>query len=360
MTLALCLTAACNGVPLVCAQGFADPLDTPAEQHADDLANLPIQAMARAGDNLVAVGMRGVILQSSDGGGHWRQVAVPVSSDLLDVSFLTPSLGWAVGQDGVILISTDGGSSWRKQFDGRQLLTQFKHYYQESTGLDPLVRDSFVQQLETNFAAGPVLPFFAVHFVDFLHGLAVGPFGTLVASDDGGKHWRPALQQIDNPEFLHLNAIAQVGDQLFITSEQGIVFKADVNTRQFRRIDTGHTGSFFSIAGHDRVIVAGGLGGVLYGSHDQGETWSALRSPLKQLVTRVGYNPLQQGFFALTAQGEVLVLSADLSQMSLRKTRAPMLYTDATVLADKTLYAGIQGLREDPLTTLQVQRGEQP
>lgn len=355
--LALGLLCALAGPAL--AQGFADPLETPASRYTDGLAGLPIQALANTGEALLAVGMRGVILRSEDAGRNWQQVAVPLSSDLLDVSFVSPQQGWASGQDGVILATHDGGRSWLRQFDGRQALEQLSRYYQDDTALDPQARDSYLEQLQTNLQAGPVLPFFSVRFVDDRHGFAVGPFGMFIASDDGGQHWRPALHQIDNPDFLHLNAIAEVGGYLFITSEQGTVFKAERDGAHFRALATGHVGSFFSLAGHADVLLAGGLGGVLYASHDQGESWAALPSPLTQLVSRIQFDPQAQRFTAVTVGGEVLELSADLSQSQLRQSAAPMLYTDVLNLPGQVIYAGIQGLRQDSAAPAQSSRGEQ-
>jgi len=341
------------------AQGFADPLDTPSIQYRSALDSLPIQALASLGDGqLVAVGLRGVILRSEDGGVSWRQMPTPVASDLLDVSFVSSLQGWVVGQDGVVLVSDDGGKTWRKQFDGRNL-QQLTAYYGESSRLDEQLREELQQQLQTNLGAGPVLPFLSVYFQDAENGLASGPFGMLIASEDGGRHWRPALHQIDNPEFLHLNAIAQVGEQLFIASEQGVVFKADASQRHFEPLATGHIGSFFSIAGHAGVLLAGGLGGVLYGSRDGGASWQALDTPLTQLVSRIDFDPQARRFTAITTGGEVLSLSADLRDAQLRRSQAPMLYTDLVTLRDGVVFAGIQGLRRDVAAAQQSQRGEQ-
>lgn len=357
--LLLSLVAVFGMATVACGQGFADPLDTPSIQYSSAFDSLPIQALASLGDGqLVAVGLRGVILRSEDAGTSWQQVPTPVSSDLLDVSFVSSRQGWAVGQDGVVLVSADGGKTWRKQFDGRNL-QQLTAYYGESSRLDEQLRKDLQQQLQTNLGAGPVLPFLSVYFQDAEHGLASGSFGMLIASDDGGRHWRPALHQIDNPEFLHLNAIAQVGEQLFIASEQGVVFKADASQRHFEPLATGHIGSFFSIAGHAGVLLAGGLGGVLYGSRDGGASWQALDTPLTQLVSRIEFDSQTRRFTVVTTGGEVLLLSADLRDAQLRRSQAPMLYTDLVTLADGVVFAGIQGLRRDVAAAQQSQIGEQ-
>ena len=103
---------------LAAGAGFQDPLAVPAQPSALASRSL-LQGVARAGQRLVAVGQRGHIVHSSDGGGTWQQAKVPVSSDLTAVFFASERKGWAVGHDGVILHTTDGGLSWTLQFDGR-------------------------------------------------------------------------------------------------------------------------------------------------------------------------------------------------------------------------------------------------
>jgi hypothetical protein len=108
------------GVCLACAMlaasahaaPFLDPLDVPAP--LSPLASKSIvQAVTRAGTRLVAVGQRGHVLVSDDGGKSWRQSPVPVSSDLTSVFFVDERSGWAVGHDGVILAT----SRWRRNVD---------------------------------------------------------------------------------------------------------------------------------------------------------------------------------------------------------------------------------------------------
>src|SRR6185503_1976878 len=49
------------------------------------------------------VGDEGVILSTADGGGTWAPEVSGVTSRLLSVFFVSPSLGFAVGANGVIL-----------------------------------------------------------------------------------------------------------------------------------------------------------------------------------------------------------------------------------------------------------------
>src|SRR5690606_9884464 len=78
-------------------------------------------AVSRAGNRLVAVGERGVVLLSDDDGRNWHQAEnVPVSVTLTDVHFVSATHGWAVGHSGVVLHSADGGETWQRQLDGNQ------------------------------------------------------------------------------------------------------------------------------------------------------------------------------------------------------------------------------------------------
>jgi hypothetical protein len=76
-------------------------------------------AVARAGARLVAVGERGTVLWSDDGGAHWQQARVPVQAALTSVRFVDAHVGWAAGHLGVILKTEDGGQSWAR-LDGTQ------------------------------------------------------------------------------------------------------------------------------------------------------------------------------------------------------------------------------------------------
>ncbi|UXJ55806.1 YCF48-related protein [Pseudomonas citronellolis] len=259
------------------AQPYADPLDAPAE--INQLASRSqLTAITQVSNRLVAVGARGVVLLSDDGGQHWRQAKVPVSSDLVAVQFPSKSLGWAVGHDGVILHTADGGETWTKQLDGRDLLKQLTDHFQALAEKGDAHASQYLDLVKLNFGNGPEQPFLGVWFENELNGYAVGAFGTLVATHDGGKSWESWIEKIDNPNSFHLNAIIGIAGQLYIASEQGTVFKLDHTQQRFVALSTGYSGSFFGVVGDQRFLFAHGLRGSAYRSTDGGLSWTRVET----------------------------------------------------------------------------------
>lgn len=62
-----------------------------------------------------AVGGRGAIWTTTNGGGTWRRQPSGTESDLLDVKFINANQGWAVGTNGTIIYTSDGGVHWQEQ-----------------------------------------------------------------------------------------------------------------------------------------------------------------------------------------------------------------------------------------------------
>ncbi|HEX8068895.1 MAG TPA: YCF48-related protein [Pyrinomonadaceae bacterium] len=59
-----------------------------------------------------AVGARGLILATADGGRSWTPQPAETNADLFDVKFTDARTGWAAGADGTLLHTTDGGAHW--------------------------------------------------------------------------------------------------------------------------------------------------------------------------------------------------------------------------------------------------------
>lgn len=324
---------------------FVDPLDAPAALHAQ-VAGRPLMSIARAGSQLVGVGMRGVIALSADEGKSWTQAAAPVSSDLIAVTFPDASNGWAVGHDGVVLHSGDGGHTWMKQLDGRTAATRLIDAYNDRIAAGDTSLQQYVDQLKLDYKSGPSLPLLDVWFRDAHHGIAVGPFGIAIATDDGGTTWQPLLDHIDNPQFLHLNAIAGVDGDVLMAGERGTVFRLNPSSGRFDAIETGYNGSFFSLAAQGDERVAGGLKGVIYRSTDGGASWQRAASPLHASVTGAAWWPARNAFVFVSAAGEVALMDARSGVFRTVPTSRPALTTGVLPLTRDTLeLSGLNGAR---------------
>ncbi|CAB3793848.1 Ycf48-like protein [Paraburkholderia caffeinitolerans] len=319
---------------------FVDPLDASALKYPR-VAGRPVMAVARAGTRLVAVGMRGLIAVSDDEGKTWTQVGAPVRSDLLALAFPNATDGWIVGHDGVVLHTADGGRTWTRQLDGRMAATTLAAYYKQKIAAGDTALQPFLDQLMLNYREGPSLPLLSVAFSDASHGMAVGPFGMAIATDDGGRTWRPMLERFDNPQFLHLNAVFGFGGEVYVAAEQGTVFRLDLASGRFLAIKTGYAGSFFGVTADEHTLLAFGLRGTIYRSTDQGSTWTRTPSPLHGAVT--GASPVaplhasNHAFVFVTAAGEAALYDAGENRYKLLDVGRPSVLTGVLSLSDGAL-----------------------
>ncbi|SDH89001.1 Uncharacterized protein SAMN05216603_11610 [Pseudomonas benzenivorans] len=303
------------------AAGYVDVLELPAKPSA--LAQRsPLLDVARAGERLVAVGQRGHILYSDDAGQSWQQAAVPVSADLNAVHFPTAEQGWAVGNDGVVLHSNDAGQTWSKQLDGRAIGALLVEHYAALASAEPGNEQwpLLVAEGERLTAEGADKPFLDVWFADAKRGYAVGVFNLILATADGGQSWTPLQDRTDNPQGLHLNAIAFTGDALYLAGEQGLLRKWDAGQERFVAVASPYQGSYFGLIGSPGELLVYGLRGHVFRSRDGGSSWSQLDSGLQVSITAAAQDA--RGDYRLFTQaGHMLRAGADAALQLLPQTQ---------------------------------------
>lgn len=133
-------------------------------------------------------------------------------------------------------------------------------------------------------------PFYSVWFKDALTGVAVGLWSKVLRTVDGGKTWNPVV--VGAPEegakadrnFFQL--FADQSGHLFATAEAGWLLRSEDFGKTWHYIKTGYKGSLWTgIALRDGTLLLGGLRGTVLRSTDQGATWSALLQPISRAVT---------------------------------------------------------------------------
>ena len=236
-------------------------------EHARLAARALLISVAAAGERLVAVGDRGVIVLSDDRGASWTQAAsVPAQALLTGVCFFDARRGVAVGHDEVILVTDDAGDHWN-----------LAHYAPEAQR--PL--------LDVWCGAGGL-------------GLAVGAYSTYLVSADDGKSWsaqgftpsrapQPASRARAARDSsgigsqgggYHLNRIVgAAGSRLYVAGEAGHLYRSDDAGAHWQELASPYAGSFFDVLplGGD-ALLAIGLRGNLYRSEDAGGSWRRIET----------------------------------------------------------------------------------
>lgn len=258
-----------------------DPLQRPATLNVRASSSV-LLALARAGDRLVAVGERGTIMLSDDQGQHWRQVPVPVSVSLTGVCFVDAQHGWAVGHGQIVLHSEDGGQTWRRQLDGVQAAQIELKAAQDDTQSD----EAALKLAQRLVKEGADKPWLDVRFLDRDHGLVVGAYGSIFATDDGGKTWHSRRGDLSNPAGRHLYRLHVQGAALYLAGEQGLLYRAASPQDRFETIKTPYAGTFFGVIGTAAGdVLAYGLRGNLWRQGAGNDSWTQVATPAPVTLT---------------------------------------------------------------------------
>lgn len=198
--------------------------------------------VTRIGGRFVAVGERGHVVFSDDGA-EWEQAEhVPTRSTLTRVTTADNRL-WAGGHDAVIITSGDGGKTWSRQF--------FEPDRQQA------VMD--------------------IVFTDGKNGVAIGSYGLILETADGGQTWLDS-PMVDEENDFHLNSMIRFADgRRMIAGEAGFSYRSFDDGASWEPMELPYLGSMWgAIRRHDDCVVFFGLRGHVLQSCDFGESWAEL------------------------------------------------------------------------------------
>jgi photosystem II stability/assembly factor-like uncharacterized protein len=240
--------------------------------HSDRTVVLDV---GRSGKRAVAVGERGAVFVSSDGGASWHGRRVQSTRTLTSVVALD-ELNWiAAGHGGVLFRSGDGGENW------------------DAVDVD----------------AGPD-PFIGLTAVDGKTILAYGAFGMLLRSSDAGRSWSRA-RVIDEDFDRHINrVIALANKDLLLLGESGTIARSSDAGRTFTALKSPYGGSFFGgLQTSSGSLVIFGMRGQVYRSEDQGQTWQKI--PMTSEMPIFGGTALGDGTIILAGNAGWIARSRD-------------------------------------------------
>lgn len=257
-------------------------------------ADLARVASNSDGSEMIAVGARGVVLRSVDGGKTWTAANNAEPADLRTVTFHAPGKAWiAAGAGGRILRSADGGQNWASL--PSPLTTDL-----QATFVDPKTRNLLLGGEEgvigistdggtswniTKIAMpDPVTPVTAFHrFGDLL--LAPSAMGRFLVSVDDGESWD--LLQADSKAYWTAAARDPARDAIVLVGHNGEVLRSADRGRnwQLSAIEVDGRRNYLAGVYYDersRSLLAVGDGGTIVQSVDGGANWEVASRDVRE------------------------------------------------------------------------------
>ena len=206
------------------------------------------------------VGELGRIFHTTDGGQTWERQDAGTKRPLLAISCVDARTVWIAGKEGIVYGTTDGGATWTEAKTGSN-----RHV-------------------------------FALEFAGRDRGHGAGDFGTMIHTEDAGKTWTsmrvpPEVQLPESafdtgvdPGDINLYGVSYADpDHLWVVGEFGTIMASDDGGRTFRQqhspIESTLSGVHFIDARRGWAV---GIDNAILHTDDGGATWNAQTPPIAQ------------------------------------------------------------------------------
>ncbi len=153
-------------------------------------------------------------------------------------------------------------------------------------------------------------PLFSVYFKNDREGWAVGLWSLILTTRDGGATWNsvtlpnpPGASKADRNLF---NIFPDRSGGLVISAERGTIVRSEDDGETWSYIDTGYKGSLWAgTVLNDGTWIVGGLRGSILRSTDQGQSWQTSQTGTKSSITQI-IQGQDGGITAVGLEGVVL------------------------------------------------------
>lgn len=244
----------------------------------------------------------------------WKQVHSGTEAHLYGIHFGDDKRGWAVGTNGVLLSTKNGGKTWKKtktdsSADNTYTHVNFtspKHGWLTSKGKVSYTGSGgnswSVQYKERTIGRKPA-GILDLYFVTETEGWAVGGFGTILHTQNGGGKW----EKIETFSDIHLWGVHFVDtDHGWIVGQEGEILHTQDGGKQWIRQESNVEQPLFAVHFVDQMngwIV--GTDGLILHTANGGKTWNPQKNSLKQSLRDVEFQTLAEGW-AVGEEGLIL------------------------------------------------------
>lgn len=252
------------------------------------------QGLARAGEVIVAVGARGLVVSSVDGGEHWRRQELRIKD-----AIITPTLiGVTACPDGRF-VALDAGRRIRTSADAARTWTATAlptHENPMAITCDPLGRIWVVASFSTILQSAnggeswsqtsfdDDLIFTTIQFLDAKQGVITGEFGAVLTTLDGGASWN--RDHVIANEFYPQGAYFATLDEGWVAGLHGAILHTLDGGAHWTHEATGVGVPLYGfVAAGKRLYALGGFGTVV---RRAGNDWRSISQRAGRAYLRGG------------------------------------------------------------------------
>lgn len=242
---------------------------------------------------IIVTGQKGLAMRSRDKGKTWEQLDTGVKRDLLSVRFASPQVGVAVGDFGTMVRTEDGGQTWTKI---------------------PLPSDIALPEDVAEIVEPGDILLYDLDFPTPEQGWAVGEFGVILATSDGGKTWHAQKGPVETTLFGVQFTDAENG---FATGIEQVLLRTRDGGKTWKQMQVpgpkGFVLGLYDVAVQGKVGWVIGDSGLLLRTTDGGDTWQMVELPIKlagNWFRGIGLTPSTAGII-VGSEGLILTTQGD-------------------------------------------------
>ena len=267
------------------------------------------QAVAHSGEQVAVVSSVGAVLLSQDSGASWSRFDLPGRPALIDVTACPTGEFFALDSTRNVWRRSSSEGGWTSVTidtpentlsiycapNGRLWVSaSFGTLYWSDTSLAEWTEFSLYEDLQ----------FTAVRFVDTANGFALGEFGTVLATSDGGDTWE---QRTPIPNEFYPMGVdfldASVG---WVGGLDGVIWQTTDGAQTWERQESVTTAPIYNIHASGHGVYAVGGSAKLVEFH--GERWHIFEGAPPVLAYMRGLDTLASGSLLVAGGGGTLAV----------------------------------------------------